>query len=93
MDEDRKWETENGSPGNFPKSVYRSLIVQTEFAVCSFVEEETNGSYQFANRLDGLNGRAYLCTYAAHTTIMRAVWVAKAKPAIQLHRKVVLSKM
>ncbi len=32
------------------------LIVQMEFVVCPFVYEEPNGSYPFANRLNGLNG-------------------------------------
>jgi hypothetical protein len=35
--------------------------VQTEkFVVRPFVNEETNGSYQFASRLNGLNGLAHL---------------------------------
>jgi hypothetical protein len=28
--------------------------VQTEFAVCPFVDKETDGSYPFANALNGL---------------------------------------
>jgi hypothetical protein len=33
-----------------------------KFVVCLFVDKETNGSYPFANGLDGLNGFAHLCT-------------------------------
>jgi hypothetical protein len=35
--------------------------VQTEFVVCPFVDEETNGSYPFANGLYGLNELVHLC--------------------------------
>jgi hypothetical protein len=52
---------ENGNPGDFPLSVYLLLIFQTE--VCPFVDEETNGSYPFAN---GLNGLAHLRMYSWH---------------------------
>jgi hypothetical protein len=31
------------------------------FVVCPFVDEETNWSYLFTNRLNGLNGLAHLC--------------------------------
>ncbi len=42
-------------------SLIRLLIVQTEkFAVCPFVNEETNGSYPFASRLNELNRLAHL---------------------------------
>jgi hypothetical protein len=37
-------------------SVFRfPYVVQTEIVVCPFVYEETNGSYPFANGLNGLN--------------------------------------
>jgi hypothetical protein len=34
--------------------------MQTEFVVCPFVDEETNGSYLFANGLNRANGLAHL---------------------------------
>jgi hypothetical protein len=46
---------ENGSQGDFSQSVSHLLIVQTEVCfVCLFVDEKTNGSYPFANGLNGL---------------------------------------
>ncbi len=51
--------TENGSPGDFPSSVHCLLIMQTKVCVCPFVDEETNGIYLFAN---GLNVLVHLCT-------------------------------
>jgi hypothetical protein len=51
---------EDGSSGDFLKSVYRLPIVQTEVCRCLLVNEETNGNYLFANDLNGLNGLACL---------------------------------
>jgi hypothetical protein len=48
-------QTENGSPGDFPQSVYRLQMCKQKFVICPFVDEEDNGSYPFANRLNGLN--------------------------------------
>jgi hypothetical protein len=56
-------QTENGIPGNFPKSVDRFLVVRREGCRLSFVDEETNGSYPFANGLNGLNRLSHLCLY------------------------------
>jgi hypothetical protein len=57
-------QTENGSPGDFPESIYRLLIVQTEVIVCPFVYKEANGSYLFSkalkNELNGLDGLGHL---------------------------------
>ncbi len=49
-----KGQPENGRPGDFPLSVYRLLIVQTEVVICPFVDETTNRNYPFANRLNEL---------------------------------------
>ncbi len=35
-------------------------LYERKFVVCPFVDEERNGSYPFANRLNGPNGLAYL---------------------------------
>jgi hypothetical protein len=43
------FQTENGSPGDFPYSVYHLLIVQRKFVVYRFFE--ANGSYPFSNGL------------------------------------------
>jgi hypothetical protein len=57
-------ENGNGSPGDFPKSIYHLHIVQTVVCHLSiFVDEETNGSYPSANRI---NGRAHLCNLGYH---------------------------
>ncbi len=42
-----------------PCTVYS--LCKRKFVVCSFVDEKTNGSYQFTNRLNGLNGLVHLC--------------------------------
>ncbi len=56
------FQTENGSPGNFPKSVYRFYSsFKRKFVICPFVNEQTNGSYPSANRLSRLNVVAHLC--------------------------------
>jgi hypothetical protein len=52
----KKKQTENISQGDFPQSFYHLFIMQTE--VCTFVDEETNGSNLLANRLNGL---AHIC--------------------------------
>ncbi len=45
---------ENGSPDDFSKSVTICSLCKRKFVVCPFVFKETNGSYPFANRLNGL---------------------------------------
>jgi hypothetical protein len=52
-----KWETENGTQAIYlnPFTVRSSCI--RKFVVRPFVDEKTNGSYPFAN---GLNGHAHL---------------------------------
>jgi hypothetical protein len=51
------FQMENKRPGDFPYSdpftVHSSC--KWKFFVCPFVYKETNGSYLFANGLDGLN--------------------------------------
>ncbi len=49
---------ENGSPGNFPYSVNVRSPAKQKFVIYPFVDEETNGSYPFANGLKKLNGLA-----------------------------------
>ncbi len=44
-----------------------SSSCQRKFVVCPFVAKEINRSYFFANRLNGLNRLAYLCTYVHNT--------------------------
>jgi hypothetical protein len=75
------FQTEIESPGHFPKSVYRLLIVQTEVCRLSVFYEETNGNYLFANGLHGLKGPAHLCLFqgfsAKITAIKKSVDVRK----------------
>ncbi len=54
-------QTENGKqkPRRFSFIIYRCLSCKRKFVICPFVEE-TNGSYPFANRINGLNGLAHL---------------------------------
>jgi hypothetical protein len=49
--------TENGSPGDFLNPFVVCSLCKRKFVVCLFVDEETKGSYPFAN---GLNGLAFL---------------------------------
>jgi hypothetical protein len=56
---------ENGSPDDFPQSVYSLLIVQTKFIVCPFFDEETNGSHPYVSRLNGLR-LSHLCQIVYH---------------------------
>jgi hypothetical protein len=50
---EKKSSNEKGSPSNFTSSVYRLRIMKWKFVICLFVDEETNGSYPFANGLNG----------------------------------------
>ncbi len=61
------FQTENGSPGDFlnPITVWSSC--KGNFAVCLFVDKETNGKYPFANGLNGLMLWTDLPIYAVHT--------------------------
>jgi hypothetical protein len=48
------WKTESGSPGDFPLSVYRLLVVQTEvcrLSVCLSVCKRTKGTRRIAHLL------------------------------------------
>jgi hypothetical protein len=47
-----KWKTKTEAPAIFLNSLYRLLIMQTEVFCLSVCDEETNGSYLFANRLN-----------------------------------------
>jgi hypothetical protein len=59
-------ESRNGSPGNFPESIYHLLIMQKgNLSFVCVCLRETNGSYPFANAnglngQNGLNGGAHL---------------------------------
>jgi hypothetical protein len=55
---------ENGAQVIFlnPFTVYSSC--KRKFVICSFVDEETNGSYSFVNGLKGLNGLVLLTSLA-----------------------------
>ncbi len=53
--ETRRHETENGSPGDFPYSVYRFLIMQTEICRLSVCWQRIERKLSFGNRL------AHLC--------------------------------
>jgi hypothetical protein len=50
--------TENGSPDFFLNPFTVCSSYKRKFVICPFVDEETNGSYLFAN---GLNGLAHIC--------------------------------
>jgi hypothetical protein len=52
----REWKTEAQTISLNLFTVYSSC--KRKFVVCPFVDEETNGSYPFANGLNGLNGVA-----------------------------------
>ncbi len=43
----------------FKRKTEARAISFSPFTVCLFVDKETNGSYPFANRLNGLNGLAH----------------------------------
>jgi hypothetical protein len=43
----------------------QAIFLNLKFVVCSFVYEETNGTYPFGNGLDGLNGLAHVCRKVA----------------------------
>ncbi len=65
------FQTENGSIGNFPQSIYRLLIVK--FINCPFVDEEANRrSCSFANGLNVINGFAHLCVLV-HNSVETAL--------------------
>jgi hypothetical protein len=49
------FQTENGSPGDFLNPFTVCSLCKQKFDVCPFVDEETSGSYLFANRLKGLS--------------------------------------
>jgi hypothetical protein len=55
----------SGSPGNFPESAYRLLIVQMEVCRLSvgLLMKKQTLSYPFANGINGLYGRAHLCLW------------------------------
>jgi hypothetical protein len=40
--------------------------MQRKFVICPFLDEETKGSYPFANGLNGLNGLAHLRQCGLH---------------------------
>ncbi len=47
-------QTESGSPGKFYLNMF--IICSSckwKFVVCLFLDEETNGSYPFANKING----------------------------------------
>jgi hypothetical protein len=54
-----KYQTENGkqTPCHFLNPFIVCSLCKRKFVVCPYVNEETNGSYPFAN---GLNGLAHL---------------------------------
>ncbi len=53
-------ETDNGRPEDFLLSVYSLLKCKQKFVVFPFVDEETNGSYQFAHGLNRLTHLYFL---------------------------------
>ncbi len=66
------FQTENGKRES--RHFLPLLVMQTE-VVCLFLNEETNGSYPFANRLNGLNrlnGFSHLCIQ--DTIYISATW-------------------
>ncbi len=52
----RKFQTENGSPGNFLNPFTVCSPCKRNFVVCPFADENTNRSYPLANGLHGING-------------------------------------
>jgi hypothetical protein len=57
-DGDIKWKTEAWEFFLNPFTI--CSLCKRKFVVCPLVDEETNGSYQFANVLKGLIGLAHL---------------------------------
>jgi hypothetical protein len=52
---DRHNQTGNGNPGEFPFNLLAIFSsCKRKFVVCPLVDEETNGSFPFANGLNGL---------------------------------------
>ncbi len=54
-----KQKTKNGAQATFLNPFTVCSACERKFVVCPFVDEETNGSYPFANGLNGLI--AYVC--------------------------------
>jgi hypothetical protein len=59
-------ETSNGKRKTEAKAIFLDPFTlcsecKWKFVVCPLVDEETNGSYPFANGLNVLNGFAHLC--------------------------------
>jgi hypothetical protein len=55
------FQNEKESPSNLFNPFTVCSSCKGKFVICPFVDEETKGSYPFANGLNGLNGLAYLC--------------------------------
>ncbi len=53
-----KWKMENRSSGDFLNPFTVCSPCKWKFVICPFVDEETKGSYPFANEQNGLNGLA-----------------------------------
>ncbi len=57
------YQTKNGSPGIFLNPFTICSLYKRKFVICPFADEETNRSYPFANRLNGLNRPSHLRLY------------------------------
>ncbi len=57
--------TEKGSPSDFLNSFTICTSCKRKFVVCQLVDEETNGSYPFANGLNGTDVPVYV-NYCTH---------------------------
>jgi hypothetical protein len=56
-----KRETDKETLAIFLKPFTVCSSCKRKFVVCPFIDEETNGSYPFANKLNGLSGLVHLC--------------------------------
>jgi hypothetical protein len=50
------FQKENGAQANFINPFTICSLYKRKFVVCPVIDEETNGSYSFANGLEGPNG-------------------------------------
>jgi hypothetical protein len=66
---DIKWKMENGSRGDFLNPFTVCSSCKRKFVVCPFVDEETSGSYPFANGL-GYLWLSFSCDYFNPTVPM-----------------------
>ncbi len=66
-----RWKTEAQAIVLNPFTICSSY--KWKFVICTFVDEETNGSYPFANGLNGLNGVNGLARWCIYANVQEAL--------------------